>query len=328
MKEAALINNAIKNWRTKELKELLDNSNLSHIEYMRSMYVAALFSTESFHILYFHPKYDPFVSETGDELGNFVYYFLSYNRSKTNDVIYVKEIIDDVLKHKNFDPSKENNVILAWAVDNKFEDIVHKLLRDKRVLKDSKSINEIFINSTMFEYMEYIVEDLLNCPVVDPSYKNGQALIAAVTNSKISTVKLLLRDKRSVVPEQALFNAIYSGKEEIALLLLKDSRLKITTERIMFNALSNSLVGDQYDVFKLLLKRDDIDPSVRNNELLKSAWYNDQYLYVDKLINHKKVLQNLSVSFINDAPKELLRMLVFKLKLNTYQELKEYATIL
>jgi hypothetical protein len=182
----------------------------------------------------------------------------------------------DISNVPNIDKSVENNRLIRMLCElNKVED-VKKLLKDPRV-DPSASNNEAIRNACYLGHLE-IVKLLLKDPRVDPSAYNNEAIRNACKNGHLEIVKLLLVDPRvdpSVSADISSRLSMENGHIDVVKILLEHP--KVNPNNLILTAVEKGSV----EMVKLLLSKENIDPSFNNNICLKQAV---RYDFVDVLI--------------------------------------------
>ena len=207
----------------------------------------------------------------------------------------------------NIDKTVENNKLIRMLCYlHKVEDI-KTLLKDPKV--DPSASNNVSIRNACHDGDLEIVKLLLSDPRVDPSASNNASIRNACKNGHLEIVKLLLKDPRvdpSAYSNEAIRNACKNGNLEIVKLLLKDPRVDpsdtadiasrlacsnnhIDVVKILLehpkvnpnNLILSAVEKGSVEMVKLLLSKENIDPSYNNNLALKQAV---RYDYSDILI--------------------------------------------
>jgi len=120
---------------------------------------------------------------------------------------------------------------------------------------------------------EDIVDILLSCQVVDPSYPDNAPLIAAIKKDRLDIVQLLMRDMRvnpSSNKSEALIIACHKGRLDIVDFLIADQRVDLEAEDgapLTFASMKGHL-----DVIERLLLAD-VDVSLSDNAAI--IWAGD-----------------------------------------------------
>jgi len=130
---------------------------------------------------------------------------------------------------------------------------------------------------------EDIVDILLSCQVVDPSYPDNAPLIAAIKKDRLDIVQLLMRDMRvnpSSNKSEALIIACHKGRLDIVDFLIADQRVDLEAEDgapLTFASMKGHL-----DVIERLLLAD-VDVSLSDNAAIIWAGYYGQFDVVKHL---------------------------------------------
>jgi len=106
------------------------------------------------------------------------------------------DIIEMLLKDDRVNPIVHNNLPIAYAAENGHLDAVKVLMNDKRV--DPSDHNNDAIKYALRNNHLTVVKELLKDKRVDPSYHNNDAIKYALRNNHLTVVKELLKDKRVV----------------------------------------------------------------------------------------------------------------------------------
>jgi ankyrin repeat protein len=195
------------------------------------------------------------------------------------------EMVKFLLENTSIDPSINDNAALTNAVYKNKTEIVRLLINDPRVkLVNSNNITcdkAPFYSGTMNnEIFKILVKDMQ----FDPSSEHY--ISSVISNNNIEIIKTLLQDPNIDMCKKYLSYAVYNNSLEIAKLLLTDSRIDLSFDNEM---IINVSAKGNTEIVELLLKDPRVDPTVNDNEPLKSAVKLGHYDIIKLLLNDPRV---------------------------------------
>lgn len=121
-----------------------------------------------------------------EQFGTIMFQFCSWKRLD-DELIFI-------LKRKEFDPSKDNNLAIRMASKYGRSKIVYILLKDSRI---DPTVNNCFTlySATYFGHLR-VVQLLLRDKRVDPTIGSNAPLRIAIKNNQPKIVNLFLSDRR------------------------------------------------------------------------------------------------------------------------------------
>jgi len=228
------------------------------------------------------------------------------DKSKKISISYINDMIANVFVVG----SKLNNILIcinySWIKQNKFEYILLKLLKDKRV-DPSVDQDKCFRLSSKYGFSN-IVQYLLKDKRVDLNVGYGKvelyvrhncAFIDAVHGNHIEIVQMLLKDKRIDLYMNArgiIGDASQRGYYEMVKLLLKNKKIDPVLQDAIFRASDKG----HLNIVKRLLKDFRIDPNEDNNFAIGCASDSGYTEIVELLLKDKRKLSFDNVGTIPD----------------------------
>ena len=198
---------------------------------------------------------------------------------------------------------------LEWSFRNEYVKIV-RLLQ-----KYGANLNWLSESAILFAFIRDdsgIVEIILESDRFNPNVSPyNEAIEYASLHGKINTVKLLLKDGRIKLTNNAL---IYAKKYiEIVKILLDNGVNPCTDNNYIIKWASSE---GNYELVKLLLEHEKIDPCIENNTLLRHAIHYGHLDIVKLLLSDTRVLTHFDKESAIEIAKERKRYDILKF-LNT-----------
>ena len=146
-----------------------------------------------------------------------------------------------------------------------------------------------------------IIKKLEKDPRVDINYESGEILYAAIKNSNIKAIKLLLNNfnkyKKTTI-KRALIKAVEINNTEIINLLLECDKLEFYQGD---EAIIEAIRIGNVNIFNMLIKRPEINPGAQDNQAIISASYTGNLEMVNRLLEDPRVnpcaRNNLAIEF-------------------------------
>jgi ankyrin repeat protein len=200
---------------------------------------------------------------------------------------FKKDIILELVKDGEVDPSCYNDAAIRYACKMGFDDLVELLIKDPRVestLSDCSPLRLAIVNG---HYK--VTELLLGHASISPSGSRNESICLASGLGHVDIFRLLLKHGVDITirDNQALKNACMKGYEEILKLILADPRVDPSVSDNV--ALLLACKGGHAHIVELLLQDSRIDPCLNRNEALLNAITCNQWQVVKVLIEDGRI---------------------------------------
>lgn len=189
------------------------------------------------------------------------------------------EVMKVLLEDGRANPRADDSYVLRWACSHGSFEVVKLLLVDGRA--DPSDRRQEAIGSACMSGNLELVKLLANDPRVNIAAGANTPFRNAVVRNSVEIVRFLLADPRvdpSDSKDTAFYTACVNGFVEIAEMLLNHPRVLRDDVNIngrgetrvmkLHEALLSSIRTNKVDIVDFLLKKANIDPSLRNNEVL------------------------------------------------------------
>ena len=189
-----------------------------------------------------------------------------YRAYLIKSVFVTEDVVRILLNDGRFRPDVDQNVVIRLAASRGMYKIVGLLMEDSRV-DPSAMMNDAIIQGAGNGRTD-VVKQLMSDPRVDPSDQDNKAVQLAIMNHHFKTAETLVKDKRVVLKQKYLYDAIDRGDVEAIKWLL--TRIKPTSQHFL-QAVSTGNI----ELVELLLLDGRIDPEYNNNQALDIAEFYD-----------------------------------------------------
>jgi ankyrin repeat protein len=209
------------------------------------------------------------------------------------EVLLSKSLIinDDNLRELVY-KLKETNIIQISDIEFTFNiykriNIIKSILTSSAFLEE---LRQLWLHNPIAYAIQFNNPDVIACLIeagYDPSEDNIALRFASI-NGNLDIVKTLLLDSRvdpSIEENEALELAVLSGNADIVSFLLKDPRITSIDEYILLKA----IISRNEETVKVLLSDPRIDPSVNDNNSIKTALRYGDLDMVKLLLNDPRV---------------------------------------
>jgi ankyrin repeat protein len=232
---------------------------------------------------------------------------------------FKKDIILELVKDGEVDPSCYNDAAIRYACKMGFDDLVELLIKDPRVestLSDCAPLRLAIVNGHF-----RVTQLLVKHPLVSPSGSRNESICLASGLGHVEIFTLLLEHGVDITTRdnQAMKNACTKGHVQILKLILADPRVDPSFSNNV--ALLLACKGGHVPIVQLLLQDDRIDPSLNRNEALLNAVACNQWQVVKVLIEDGRIdplLDNCKCIQITAAMGNV-DLLIFLLQLDPIQ---------